>query len=289
MMVLPLVLLLQACAQGDGPANIEATPTFDFETPAVTASVNMNAAPTMPASPTTPIAQPGNFDVEKLPNCMPPVLTRHIIKLAEYQPETNRAGDVYFPSTPVMFNRIFTPFGFVIPADMSDTGQNKTNPQPTFMAPLKTKVHSPLNGRVVNIATLWSTPSLGDVAIHILPDGLAESCYVVVELEHVVNPTVQEGDRVTAGQEIAEVGPLNAEAQAGLGTVELGILFATPEGNPVHVCPFFYFSPEVREQRLNELSRMLADWEAFVNDPSLYAESAWIDGAPGCLAREIRD
>ncbi|MFQ5400519.1 MAG: M23 family metallopeptidase [Anaerolineae bacterium] len=237
-----------------------------------------------------PISQPGNHEAEKKPTCMPPVLTQHIIKLAEYQPETNQAGDIYFPSTPVMFNRIFTPFGFVIPADTSNTGQDKANPQPTFIAPLKTKVYSPLDGTVVNIVTtLWSTPSLGDVSIHILPDGLAESCYVVVELEHVVNPAVQEGDRVKAGQEIAEVGPLNAKAQAGLGTVELGVLSATREGNPVHTCPFFFFSPEVREQRLNELSQMLADWEAFVNDPSLYDETAWVNGTPGCLAREIHD
>ncbi len=177
---------------------------------------------------------------------MPSSLTQHVISIGEYDPETHQAGDVYFPEAPVMFNRVFTPFGFVIPAEISATGEDKANPQAAFLAPLGTKVYSPLNGRVERIAELWSTPSLGDVAIHILPDDIKEGCYVVVELEHVVQPTVQDGDQVEAGQALAEVSSLNAEAQAGLGIVELGILYATAEGTPLHRCPFAYFAPEVR-------------------------------------------
>jgi len=32
---------------------------------------------------------------------------------------------------------------------------------------------------------------------------------------------------------------------------------------------------------------MLAAWEEFVADPSLYAETAWVDGVVGCLAGEM--
>ncbi len=220
---------------------------------------------------------------------MPSVLTRHVINIDKYNPDTNLAGDVFFPEGSIMFSRIFFPFGFVIPGSMSDTGKDKANPQPTFLAPLKTKVRSPLDGSVVRISDLWSTQSLGDVSIQILPAGIDESCYVVFELEHVINPTVQEGDQVNAGQEIAEVGPLNAESQAGLGIVEIGILYASSEGNPVHVCPFFYFASQVQEARLNELSQLMTDWEEFVNDSSLYDETVWVDGIVGCLADEITE
>ncbi len=272
-----VVFFLQSCGTSTNPVRGNTWPP-PTKVNVPEASTNTETLPALRAT------EPGD---RAAGDCMPSSLTQHIIRIGEYDPETHQAGDVYFPEEPVMFKRVFLPFGFVIPAETSATGEDKTNPQAAFLAPLETKVYSPLDGRVVRIAELWSTASLGDVAIHILPDDLEAGCYVVVELEHVVRPTVRAGDVVKAGQALAEVSPLGAEAQAGLGVVELGILSATAEGLPLHRCPFAYFAPEVSEQRLAELAQMLAAWEDFVADPSLYAATDWVDGVVGCLMDEI--
>ncbi len=152
-----------------------------------------------------------------------------------------------------------------------------------------TKVRSAVDGVVDRIADLWSTPTLGDVSVMVKPDGLPGRCYVVVEFEHVAKPVVRAGDRVTAGQVIAEVGPLNSQGSKGLGIVEFGILTGSGNGRPLHVCPYAYFDPTVRVAQLAALARYLADWETYAGDPSLYNEGAWTGGVIGCRSGPMED
>lgn len=190
---------------------------------------------------------------------------------------------------PLFLNRVFTEFGFVIPATATSTGNEKANPQPTYLAPMGTKVRSAVDGVVDRIADLWSTATLGDVSVMVKPDGLAGRCYVVVEFEHVTNPTVRVGDRVAAGQVIAEVGPLNSQGSRGLGLVEFGILTGAGDGRPLHVCPYAYFDPAVRTSQIEALGRFLADWESFAGDSTLYDEATWVGGIAGCRSGPIKE
>src|SRR3989338_10054368 len=148
--------------------------------------------------------------------------------------------DFKFTKEKLQFDRLFMGFGFVIPGSSSSSGQNKSNPQPTFVVPLGTPVRSIVDGIVAAIPTLWS----GDFSIQVTADGKMQKW--VYETEHIINPKVKVGDRVTAGQIIGEASTFDQGAPAGYGTVEIGILKGgqTPE----HVCPFAYLDDSVREE-----------------------------------------
>lgn len=87
------------------------------------------------------------------------------------------------------------------------------------------------------------------------------------------------GDRVTAGQVVAEAANFNNNAPAGFGLFEIGILKG---GNPPqHVCPFQYLDDSVKDELMGQLTQLFKDWEAFKNDTSLYDEAS--ESIPGCL------
>jgi len=100
---------------------------------------------------------------------------------------------------------------------------------------------------------------------------------------------VRAGDRVRAGQPIAEVGTLNSQGSRGLGLVEFGLLTGAGNGRPLHVCPYAYFAPAVREAQLGILARLMADWETFAGDPTLYDEQHWQGGVTGCRSGPIEE
>lgn len=261
-----------------------ASPTSSVSPPSAPAPTPSHApAATPTAAPTgTPAQQRVGLD------CVAPVLRGHPIALAPYDAATGHAGDVQFV-TRTMGNVIFTQFGYVISGDITSSGQDKASPQPTYLAPLGTPVRAAATGTVDRISELWSTPTYGDVSVMIRPDGLPAGCYVVVEAEHVLNPRVAVGDRVSVGQVIAEVGPLNSQGNSGLGLVELGILTGAGNGRPMHVCPYAYFAPDVAATQLGLLTRLMADWEDYAGDPALWDESSWVSGVPGCSAGPITE
>ena len=290
----PTPVATSAEAQRASPA--PTTATTSTVTPGTPAGVAPSTAPAgasfaqpAGASPSrTPPPSPSGGGPTGGLDCLAAVIKRHPIELAPYVTPSGRAGDVAFVR-PVMFNRVFTEFGFVIPATSSSTGNDKPNPQPTYLAPMGTKVRSAVDGVVERIADLWSTPTLGDVSVMVKPDGLPGRCYMVVGFEHVTRPTVRVGDRVVAGQAIAEVGPLNSQGSSGLGLVEFGVLTGSPNGRPLHACPYAYFDAAVRDAQLGALARLLADWETFAGDASLYNEAAWVGGVVGCRSGPIEE
>src|SRR3989344_5503730 len=75
--------------------------------------------------------------------------------------------DFKFTKEGLQFGRLFMGFGFVIPASSSSSGNDKSNPQPTYVVPLGTPVRSIVDGIVAAIPTLWS----GDVSIQVTADG----------------------------------------------------------------------------------------------------------------------
>ena len=203
----------------------------------------------------------------------PPLLLKSIgINLDAYDPATGRAGDLVFTKDKLQFGILFTEYGFIIPASMSATGQNKRNPQPTFILPMGTKVRSIVDGVVVGVPVLYS----GDYSIQVASDTNSQWRY---ETEHVINPLVKPGDIVKAGQIIAEVSPHSKENNAGYGLVEIGLLKG---GNsPQHICPFAYLDPSVKNEIQNKLLALYKSWEEYHGDINLHDEIA--QKVPGCL------
>ena len=174
-------------------------------------------------------------------------------------------------------------FGRVLPITTArPTAQ--PNPQPTFYAPYGTPVLAAVSGVVTSVATLCSN----DFSIMISSGGAGG----VWEHEHVINASVQVGDRVTAGQQIAEVS--NYECQWGrsgnpsdplcrsrLGLVELGLLYSG--ATPQHRCPFDpeVVSPSKKDGIFAQLNSARSRIEAALGDPNKYQESTW--ATPQCI------
>jgi len=182
--------------------------------------------------------------------------------------------DFKFTKAQLQFNRLFMGYGFVIPGNETTSGKDKSNPQPTFILPLGTPVRSLVDGVVANIPTVWS----GDYSIQVTKSGKLERW--VYETEHVINPLVKVGDKVKAGQIIAEVSNFDKGAPAGYGAFEIGILHGGGEGPPEHVCPFAYLDDSIKEETFKKMKDFFKSWEDYIGDSSLYNES---DKIPGCL------
>lgn len=183
--------------------------------------------------------------------------------------------DFKFTKQKLQFNRIFMGFGFVIPGNMSSTNQDKSNPQPTYILPLGTPVRSLVDGVVASMPTVWS----GDYSIQVTESGQMEKW--VYETEHVINPKVKVGDKVRAGQIIAEVSDFDKGTPAGYGAVEIGILKGGEK--PEHVCPFAYLDDSIKEETFQRLNALFKSWEDYIGDQTLYDENT---PYPGCLTLE---
>lgn len=206
----------------------------------------------------------------------PPLLLKGIgVNLAEYDPVTSKAGDFVFTKQKFQFDRIWMDYGFSIPA--SSAGVAKLNPQPTFILPLGTKVRSLVDGVVVDIPKLYS----GDYSVMVAPDAQSQWRY---ETEHVINPIVKVGDRVVAGQVVAEVSDYDSRYTPGFGLVEIGILKG---GNPPqHVCPFQYLDPSIRDATQQHMRAFYRAWETYRGQSTLYDETV---EPVGCLSTEAID
>ncbi len=201
----------------------------------------------------------------------PPLKLKSIgVNLDNFDPKTNKAGDFVFTKQKLQFDRLFMGYGFVIPGAQTSNGQNKSNPQPTFILPLGTKVLSLVDGTVAAMPTIWS----GDYSIQVSATGkMAKWMY---ETEHVINPVVKVGDKVKAGQVVAEVSNFDKGAPQGFGAVEIGILKG---GNPpTHFCPFAYLDPTVKEEIQTKIRGFYKAWETYKGNTSLYSE----EEVPGC-------
>lgn len=183
-----------------------------------------------------------------------PLIKNLPINIAPYDPKTNRAGDIVFTKGKLMFDVMYTDYGFRIPGSDTSNGVDKFNPQPTFYAPLGTKVHSIADGEVVAVGKVWS----GDYSIAV---AASKDAKLRFETEHVLNPLVKVGDKVKAGDIIAEVSNFDKGTGEGNGAVEFGILIG---GNPPkHVCPYLYLDPEAKSSILASLEQLYKDWNAY--------------------------
>lgn len=200
------------------------------------------------------------------------VKIKHLgVNLASYDPLTNRAGDFVFTRENMSFNLLFFNFGFIVPAN--SVGSEKVNPQPTFILPMGTKVHALIDGEVISVTKLYSN----DYSVMLQGEGSD----LIFELEHVINVIVRVGDRVQAGDIVAEVSGYDAHNYAGMGLVEIGILRGGV--TPTHLCPFDYLDDSIREATLQNITALQQAWEAYRGNSGLYDESKVV--VAGCYRR----
>lgn len=201
------------------------------------------------------------------------VKIKHLgVDLDIYNSATNKAGDLQFTKEQLSFNRLFFEYGYEVPANSA--GPAKKNPQPTFILPLGTKVHSLVDGEVVDVPKLYSN----DYSVMVQGKGSD----LIFETEHVINVKVKKGDKVKAGDVIAEVSDYDAKNYAGLGLVEIGILKG---GNPPsHICPFDYLDESIKDETFENITALQKSWEEYRGDSTIYDESKVV--IPGCLTRD---
>ncbi len=202
----------------------------------------------------------------------PPLPVKSIgFTLDYYNPATEMAGEMKFTKLKLEYDLIWQNFGT---QDPRTTDPTKKNPQPLFILPLGTKARSLVDGEVINVQKLYSN----DYTVWVARNKTSSWIY---ETEHVINAIVKVGDKVTAGQVLAEVSDYDATNHPGFGTLEIGIL-APPDqfGNPMHECPFKYLDAAVKDDIRNKIKALLKSWEDYLNNPNIYDEGTYT--SPGC-------
>ncbi len=201
-----------------------------------------------------------------------PTIKNLPINIDKYNPSTGMAGDMKFTKWASMktggLEAIFLEYGNKIKA--SSARESRLNPQPTFVAPLGTKVHSIVDGTVYDVPKLYSND------YSIMVQGKDQS--VIFETEHVINPLVKKGDKVKAGQVIAEVSNYDSHNLDGLGLVEMGVLL--PGNPPKHACTFSYLDPSVKDDISAKITQLQNDWESYMGDQNIYDQAS--QPIPGC-------
>lgn len=207
------------------------------------------------------------------------VKIKHIgFNLDYYNPQTNMAGDIRFTKfawPEGSFGAIFSEYDRPDVVNTAKGAAGGSNPQPTFLLPLGTKIHALIDGEVVKVPKLYS----GDYSVHMQGEGSD----LVFETEHVINVNVKVGDKVKAGDIIAEVSNYNGDRLDGMGLVELGVLITGK--TPGHACTFDYLDDSIKTETLKKLRALEDSWESYRGEPNAYQQDKEV--IPGCLSRNI--
>ncbi len=212
----------------------------------------------------------------------PPKLKSIGFNLGYYDRTTNKAGDFHFTKRladvlsgdPTFQKLIWSDYG--IQDNRSPNDPTKRNVQPTFRLPLGTKVLAPIDGEVTQVETLYSS----DYTIWFAENKESTWSY---EMEHVINPIVKVGDKVTAGQVVAEVSTHGSEHHPGFGIVEIG-LFHPLDNEPTHWCPFVHFDDSIKDDMNKKILALYDAWETYLGDNSVYKNANY--PVPGCATLE---
>ncbi len=206
----------------------------------------------------------------------PPVLAKNIgFNFDFYDPATKRAGDFVFAnipalSDPISGNSMWHDYG----VKDKKPGSGKPNPQTVFFLPGGTKITAMVDGEVVGMTELYSK----DFGIMIAKDKQSKWRY---EHEHVVKPRVKLGDKVKAGDVIAEVGAHTNYQYGGYGFFEIGLYRPHSNGVGGHEdCVFKFLDPSVKKDIEAKVTAFYKGWEDYRGDTTLYDEAN--NYSPGC-------
>jgi hypothetical protein len=175
------------------------------------------------------------------------------------------AGAFDFPLAAAIDAKVFTVFGGLL---------NGTTLNPTFE-------YKPAEGSSVMSMTGGVVSGVGfdedhqDYSIIVVPEGAPDW---IVNYDHVLNPSVDEGDVVVAGDAIGSVG----NWYGGVGRTEIQVI---NQDDGLSYCPFLVFDEDLSAEYQDKVTVLMSDWEEYTGDPDLYDESAMI--YPGCYAETI--
>jgi len=218
------------------------------------------------------------------------------ISVTPYDASTQRAGDLSLAPLPSdvigALDGPITYYGGGVrrPNDPPDF----ISPQMTFIVPINTKVRAIVSGTVCDVRYLGLSYSEdytigigvsvnGQPACQFDPgSGRGSGVVATWEHEHVMKPIVKQGDKVTAGQVIAEASWYTKDSQLyrnNLALYEIGVLTQTPSGSPVHLCPGLYLAPSAKGRLLSDLATAARAYEVNAG-VSVYSPQAL---ATGCV------
>lgn len=222
---------------------------------------------------------------------IPKVMQNWGLALAPYDAATGRAGVMQIagvtpptfgnPTDDALYRNIMGVYGEEV--------RGALEPQIVFNAPLGTPVISMVDGTVCDLPKLYSN----DYSVRVAPTGTAcsgSAAAILFEHEHLINPTVQVGSKVTAGQQLGVVSDYNPNWKAkGMGVLDVGVFFSKKGSTqPWHACPSNFLAPAKKDALLATLASIQNAWIAQRGDPSLYNLAA--QNPVGCLtASDITD
>ena len=196
----------------------------------------------------------------------PPVLKNLLVNFGAWDPITDRAGDFHFLASE---EKVFLEFGAVV---ITPDGP-KTLPTFEYRLSPDAVVVSPLDGTVESIRFQDDT---NDYELHLTSSPTSPFLVVV---DHLIDLLVSQGDAVAAGQSLGKVGPFSLT----LGRTELQVINFIEE---INYCPFELFDPALSLAFQQKVSNLMADWETFKGDASVYDQAAMV--APGCVVSTLQ-
>ena len=203
---------------------------------------------------------------------VPPVLKNLGVDFAPWDPGTGRAGAFIFArDLSTTSSKVFLEFG----ATVEWPGGTKVLPTFEYYVDKNADVYAVADGVVKYVEFQEETQ---DWAIGISPD--PRSCWFI-DHDHVLNPTVSTGDKVSAGQVLGKPGNWHDPM---LGRTEIMIVKAVHE-NCVAYAPFKFFDNALSEEYQQKVWRLMSDWENFVGDQTVYAQENMIYA--GCLYESL--
>jgi hypothetical protein len=222
---------------------------------------------------------------------IPSVIQNWGFNLAPYSASTGFAGDLKIRGVvPPTFSgenatRDNSQYRLLIDPISKQTVLGKASPQISFWLPLGTKVISMINGTVCKVEKLYSGDYSVMVASEKFPCANGQTL-VSFEHEHVINPMVAVGQKVTAGEIIATVSDYNPHWKSkGLGVVEIGILFSKKNSNLAwHACVSSFLEPSKKSAMVQAMESAMAAWESELSDSTIFDEPAM--PIAGCYSTE---
>ncbi|MEY3452314.1 MAG: hypothetical protein RL574_52 [Actinomycetota bacterium] len=222
---------------------------------------------------------------------IPSIIQNWGFNLAPYSASTGYAGDMKIRGVvPPTFGgenaaRDNAQYRLLIDSIALQTVLGKASPQISFWLPLETKVVSMITGTVCKVEKLYSGDFTVMIASQKFPCVNGQSL-VSFEHEHVINPVVTVGQRVTAGDVLATVSDYNPHWKAkGLGVVEIGILFSKKNSNQAwHACVSSFLDPARKSAMVQAMESAMAAWESELSDPTVFDERAM--PIAGCYTTE---
>lgn len=207
----------------------------------------------------------------------PPKIKNIGINIDKWDEKTNKAGDIVFKNLR-WEDRMFQEYGYKY--EPNEVNPNPGfSPHPEFFLPLGSKIFAVSDGVVEDIPTLYS----GDYSILVQP---YEGSKWTLNYEHVLNPTVKKGDKIKAGQILAEVSPLTApDNNFGKWALMIYRGGATEE-DILSYCPYALFEDSVKAQMQEKITQLVKDWEAFTGKDA-YDEETWV--SPGCKYEKMTE